>query len=266
MEFLFWCVVGYVAVAATLFLVQRNFMYFPAKLVQVRSVYNANDMDVVKFQTTDGLTLSAWYKPPVKNKPIIVLFHGNASHMGISALKVRRMLDAGYGAFLPAYRGYAGNPGKPNEQGFYKDARASLDWLMANGYPQEQIIIYGESLGTGIGIEMASTDYKNVKAVILESPYTSFTDLARRTYFWLPLGILMRDRYDSIDKIADVKAPVFIVRGGRDRLVPPYMGQQLYDAATAPKEIKTLKDSGHNDMHQNGVDEYILQFISGLET
>lgn len=263
-EFLFWAAVIYVAVGVSLFMIQRTFMYFPSKVTQSRAVFNAQDMDIVTFKTEDGLSLGAWYKAPVDGKPIIVLFHGNASHMGISALKVRSFLDSGYGAFLPAYRGYAGNPGKPTEEGLYLDGRAAISWLLENGYQQSDIIIYGESLGTGVSIELASKYYKDVKGLVLESPYTSFIDLAKRTYFWLPLNLVMRDRYESIDKIAYVQAPIFIVRGGKDTLVPPAMGQRLFDAAKAEKQIKTLENSGHNDMHQNGVDQYIMHFVTGL--
>lgn len=264
LEFLFWTAVVYVAVCTSLFLIQRTFMYFPSKVTQSRAVFNAQDMDVVSFNTEDGLELAAWYKAPETGKPIIVLFHGNASHMGISALKVRSFLDAGYGAFLPAYRGYAGNKGRPTEQGLYLDGRAAISWLLENGYEQSDIIIYGESLGTGVSVELASKYYKDVRGVILESPYTSFIDLAKRTYFWLPLNLVMRDRYENIDKIADIQAPIFIVRGAKDTLVPPEMGQRLFDAAKAEKHIKTLENSGHNDMHQNGVDQYIMHFVTGL--
>ena len=264
LELLFCFFVVYVAVGTSLFMIQRTFMYFPTKAVQSRSVFNAQDMDVVSFKTEDGLELRAWYKAPEGDKPVITLFHGNASHMGISALKVRSFLDSGYGAFLPAYRGYAGNPGKPTEEGLYLDGRAAMSWLLENGYQQSDIVIYGESLGTGVSIELASKYYKDVKGLVLESPYTSFIDLAKRTYFWLPLNLVMRDRYESIDKIADVQAPIFIVRGGKDTLVPPEMGQRIFDAAKAEKQIKTLEESGHNDMHQNGVDQYIMHFVTGL--
>lgn len=265
-EFIFWAVVLYVAIGVSLFMMQRKFMYFPTHQVQRQATYNASDLETVIITTEDGIDLQAWYKVPETDKPIIVFFHGNGSHMGLSSLKMRDFIDLGYGVLLPAYRGYAGNKGKLGEDGFYKDARATLNWLIAqNQYDLTDIVVYGESLGTGIAVEMVSNDFKDVKGLVLESPYTSFIDLAKRSYFWLPLNILMRDKYMSIDKIDQVTAPLFIVNGTRDLIVPSRMGQTLFETATTErKSIKTISGAGHNDLYNHGAATHILHFISGL--
>lgn len=256
----------YIISITFLYFVQRSLIYFPNPSVQNPVHYNASDMDVVKAMTDDGLELSAWYKAPQDGKPIIIVFHGNASHMGMSAWKVRGFMDEGYGALLPAYRGYAGNPGKPTEQGLYKDARAWLDWLVnEKQYSQNRIVILGESLGSGVAVEMAAGPYKDIKAVILESPYTSFVDMAKRNYFFVPfVGHLVRDKYKSIDKIKDVKAPLLIVHGQRDIVVPYKLGDRLYDAANEPKAMVDLPMAGHNDLYMHGAGPRIMDFLSGL--
>lgn len=258
--------VAYIAIITSLYFAQRKFVYFPDPRVQARADYGADQMSVVKVTTEDGLALSGWYHPPEGDKPVIVVFHGNASHMGMSAWKVRPYIEQGYGALLPAYRGYAGNPGKPTEQGLYRDARAFLAWLReAKGIPENRIVLYGESLGTGVAVEMAATHYKDIKALILESPYTSFTEMARRQYFFVPfVALLVRDRYSNIDKIAGVKAPLLIVAGKLDMIVPVTMGRKLFAAANEPKAMVEVPAAGHNNLYMHGAEYRVLHFLSGL--
>lgn len=245
---------------------QRNMIYFPNPQRQPLSVYGAQDMQVVKVTTEDGLALEAWYKPPEQGRPVIVVFHGNASHSGFSAWKARPFMEAGYGALLPSFRGYAGNPGKPTEQGLYADARAFIGWLITEQQiPESRIVLYGESLGSGIAVEMASGAYPHVKALVLESPYTSFVDLAKHHYRYVPFGgLLVRDKYLSLDKIGKVTAPLLVISGGRDRVVPPAQGERLFAAAGEPKEMVVLDGAGHNDLYQHGAAQRVLHFLSGL--
>ncbi len=261
-----YLLLGYIVFILFLWGAQRSFIYFPDHRAPELAAYRATDMDVVTVTTRDGLTLSAWYKAPEGDKPVIALFHGNASHMGISAWKVRSLMDQGYGALLPSYRGYAGNPGKPTEKGLYLDGHAFLSWLEnEQKIEQNRIIIYGESLGTGIAVELASADFGKVRAVILESPYTSFVDMARRQYFFVPfVSYLVRDRYNSLSKIGDVNAPLLIVSGKLDMVVPVSMGRKLFQAANDPKYMVEIPAAGHNDLYMHGADRRVLHFLSGL--
>ena len=256
----------YFAAVLTMYVGQRNMMYYPNPNPQNKAQFKAEDMSELQIQTEDGILLSAWYKEPEQNKPIIVVFHGNASHMGMSAWKVREYMDLGYGALLPAYRGYAGNKGKPSEQGFYKDAKAVISWLLnKERYTHKDIILLGESLGSGIAIEMASNAYPDIKAVILESPYTSFPDLAKKHYPFIPFaGMLVKDKYNSIAKIDKVSAPVLIIHGQKDLIVPYEFGERLYEAASEPKEMITMPLAGHNDLYLHGASDQVVAFLSQL--
>ena len=132
-----------------------------------------------------------------------------------------------------SWRGFSGNNGKPTEQGLYKDAENAVAWLEAKGISKKDIILYGESLGTGIAIELATKD--QYSGVILESPYTSMIDMGKRFYPFLPISILQKDKYNSLKKLNMIKSPILVLHGKADTLVPFYMGKKIYDAANEPK-------------------------------
>ena len=167
------------------------------------------------------------------------------------------------GSSLASYRGYGGNAGKPSEQGFYQDARAWLQKLQELGLSQDNIILYGESIGTGVAVQMA-TEFPDVKALILESPYTSLPDVAAGTYFFIPVHLLMKDKFDSYAKIKNVKVPLMIIQGLSDRVIRPKFGQKLFDAANEPKDILKLDGYGHNDLPTGVIAEKTRAFISAL--
>ncbi len=265
-DFLIGLALIYLGVMVFLFIIQRSLMYFPEQTRPDRNLFNAQDMEIISVRTEDGLDLEGWYKAPADpEKPVIVMFHGNAIHIGARAYKARLYMNEGYGFLLAGYRGYGGNPGKPFEKGFYKDARAYLSWVTeTQGFQQEDIILYGESLGTGIVIEMASGEFRDVRGLILESPYTSFLDLARRIYFYLPVRLLLRDRFDNLSKISDVKAPLVFLHGQRDMVVPYEQGRALYDAANQPKTFITINAAGHNDLYNSGRISEVLKALEKI--
>jgi len=134
--------------------------------------------------------------------------------------------------------------------------------LVADGVSPDDIILYGESLGTGVAIEVAAE--KKVAGVILDSPFTSIVERAAQLYPWLPVRLLLQDRYESIQRIRDVHAPLFILHGEADNIVPVEMGRELYEAANEPKEIKTLPGAGHADHNDFGSFEIINRWIDRL--
>jgi hypothetical protein len=264
-DFLIGSVLFYLGILAVLYVIQRSFIYFPAQQKPSLTQYNADDMDVVIVRTDDGLMLEGWYSLPDEHKPVIVMFHGNAIHQGVRVFKARPYMDAGYAFLLAGYRGYGGNPGDPTEQGLYKDGRAYIDWLKnKQGIPESNIILYGESLGSGVVIQMA-TEYPDIKAIILEAPYTTLPDVAKRIYFFVPVKLLMKDRYRNIDKIAEVKAPLIVLHGRLDNVVPYKLGRRLFEAASEPKHMITVPIAGHNDLYNRGAAEKVLELLAKIE-
>ncbi len=251
---------GYAAVSGVLFLTQRRLMYLPDRAPPDVALAGVPELSPVAINTTDGLTLLAWYRPATaQDLPTLVYFHGNAGHIGHRGAKARPFLDAGYGVLLLAWRGYGGNAGSPSEEGLYHDGRAALDFLVQSGVPLSEIVLYGESLGTGVAVQMATE--RRVGAVVLEAPFTSAVDVAAHHYWYLPARYLVLDRFDSMAKIGRVGAPLFIVHGERDRIVPVAFGRALFEAAADPNEASFFPAAGHNDLYDHGAAEAIIDFL-----
>ena len=257
-----FCLLLYVAVMVVVFLGQRQLQYHPAKGMDGGpGHYGVPDMHVVTVRTDDGLSLSGWYVPPAPGRPVVVLFHGNAGHIGDRAFKARLLIDAGFGVLLAEYRGYGVNPGAPDEVGFYKDARAFLDFLKREKISDGDIVLYGESIGTGVAVQMAA-EREGFRALILEAPFSSAVDVGRGVYWWLPVGLLMQDKFMSIDKIGAVHTPLLVVHGDADRVVPFHLGRRLFDAALNPKTFVAVKGGGHSDLYDFGAGRVITDFLA----
>ncbi len=168
---------------------------------------------------------------------------GNRTHRAPLAAALAR---EGFGVLLFDYRGYGGNPGTPTEAGLLADARAARAYLAARGDVDPARLVYlGESLGAAVAVALAAE--APPRALVLRSPFTSLTDVGRRHYPLLPVGLLLRDRYPSLERIGGVAAPVLVVAGERDRLVPVEQSRRLYAAAPGPKRFVLIADADHND-------------------
>lgn len=245
----------YLGSLAYLYLNQRNMIYFPDT---ARPATVAGVQDVV-VTTNDDLTLWGWFLPPKGNKPIAVLFHGNAGNYSHRLWKVAKMHEQGYGVILAEYRGYGGNPGKPDKEGLFNDGRAWMEFAAAQNHP---VVIYGESIGTAVAVAMAA-EYPPA-GLILESPFSALADVAQSMYPVVPVGLLLKDKFDSAALIKDVKAPKLFIHGDRDRTVPLRFGRKLYDAAPEPKEFVEIEGAAHNDLYDHGAALHITRFLSTI--
>lgn len=209
----------------------------------------------------DGKLLGWFAPPPGPDAPVLIFFHGNRGTLARVAVKTAPWREAGVGIFAATYRGYEGNPGQPCETGLYEDGRIVLDWLEAADIPAERIILYGESLGTGIATHLATE--RRFRGVVLEAPFSSITDIAAGRYPWLPCRWLLRDRFDSLAKIADITAPLMILHGALDQIVPLAHARRLVAAAPAARLV-VVDDANHLNLHENGGTVPLLSFIKGL--
>ena len=260
----------YAGVLVVMAVFQRSFLYYPGQAVSSPAQSGVPEMQVVRVTTEDGLALLAWVQPPASvqkpeaAKPWVVIFHGNAGTLAGRAFKARRFLDAGYGVMLVEYRGYGGNPGSPTETGLFLDGRAALAYLASQGVSGKNLVLYGESLGTGVAVAMAAEAAlagAPVAAVLLEAPFTATVDVAARHYPFLPVRLLMKDRFDSLSRIQDIQAPLFIAHGARDRTVPQDLGRNLFAAAREPKDALWLDGAEHNNLFDHGLGEALLLFL-----
>lgn len=255
---------AYAALTAAMYALQRSLMYFPDRSLPTPARAGAPEMSPVTLRTADGLALAAWYGAPRDDdggnaRPTVVYFHGNGGSIAARGGRVRPYLDRGFGVLLVEYRGYGGNPGSPSEQGLYADGRAALAFVQSEGLPLDRVVLLGESLGSGVAVRMASEF--DVGAVVLEAPFTSAVDVAAGAYWFLPVRWLMKDRFDSMSRIGEVRAPLFVVHGERDRVVPVRLGRALFAAANDPKEAAYLPDAGHDDLPAHGSIRLAIDFL-----
>jgi fermentation-respiration switch protein FrsA (DUF1100 family) len=213
----------------------------------------------VEITTGDGLRLLAWYLPAPADRPVVAYFHGNGGNLGYREARMMQFAAAGFGALFLEYRGYGGNPGSPTEDGLYIDARATLDFLSAQGVDPARLVLYGESLGTGVAVRMASE--RSVGALVLEAPFSSIADVAQQRYWFVPVRFLLKDKFDSMTRIGTVRAPILMLLGERDRIVPPQFGRALFAAAPEPKELWLAPDGGHEDLRHFGGLDAAVDFI-----
>ena len=254
----------YGVLVLVLFTAQRKILYVPDRAAANPAEWSVPDMAPVTVATADGLDLTAWYKPPGDPaRPTLLWLCGNAGHVGYRGLKYRPWLDGGYGLLALSWRGYSSNPGTPTEDGLYADGRAALNWLADQG--AAKLVLYGESLGSGVATKLAAERAgasNPVAAVILESPFTSIWATAAYHYPFLPARSLVRDRYDSLDRIAKIGAPLLVVHGEADRIVPVEMGRTLFEAAAKPKQGEFIGRAGHNDLADFGLFRRGADFVA----
>ena len=239
---------------------QRRLLYNPDQTVPDPVFYGARDMAAVRVPTADGLSLYAWWRAPANaTKPVLVYFHGNAGHIGDRSGKIRPVLDAGYGVLLMSYRYNAGAGGSPSEAGLFLDGEAAIQFMAATGYGAGRLVMYGESLGSGVAVAMAVRH--EVAALVVEAPYTDMGDLAQHHYWYAPARWLLKDRFNSAARIGRVKAPVLVFHGGRDRVIPQRYGRALYELAPQPKEFQSIDHGAHNDLYDHGAARVVLEFL-----
>ena len=254
------------AVLALIWTMQRRLMYFPARDVPPPAEIGLTGVEPVTFETRDGLRLSGWFLAASGPSPraTVLVFNGNAgnrAHRGSLAAALNRH---GFQVLLIDYRGYGGNPGAPSEQGLALDARAAHAYLARRpDVDRSRLVYFGESLGTAVAVDLAAE--QTPAAVVLRSPFTSMRDLGQHHYPLLPVGLLLQDRFAAIDKIRQIRAPLLVIAGGRDRIVPIENSRRLYDAAGAPKTLLVLPDADHNDYELLAGDEMIQAIARFLQ-
>lgn len=235
----------YIGMCGLLYVFQRKLQYFP----DTRLLHPV-DVGLAGFKTDflhtpDGERLVTWYAPPREGGPVIVYFHGNGQSIASRWERFKLFHDSGYGVLGVSYRGYGGSTGTPTELGLITDGLTAVKELMKRGMTADRMIYYGESLGTGIAVQLAARDEMAPGAIILESPFTSAADVARTAYWYVPVGLLMKDQFRSKDHLADISAPAFVFHGDIDEVIPFRMGEAVFAALKQPKEFVTVTGGRH---------------------
>lgn len=258
----------YAIAIALLYWLQGRLIYPPERLRRGPLRADAKGrIGYVRVRAADGNELVCGYAAPAHPlRATVVLFHGNGDDLSQRAHIAHALLEAGYGVLLAGYRGYGGAPGRPTEAGLYADGRAAMAFAAQHS---QAIVVHGYSLGSGVAVQVA-TEHP-LAALLLEAPFTSVADVAAVHLRWLPplvpLQRLVRDRYDNLSKIGDVRAPTFVYGGDADRVIPPAQFSRLFAAIRAPRRLAIIAGATHVDAWECGGEAHALRFLADvLET
>lgn len=252
----------YAAALSAVYVYQRDLQYFPAHHDPTPTSMGLDGVERVLLTTPDGETLVLWYSAAAAGRPTILFMHGNAGAVADRADRLAFYQSRGFGTAFLSWRGYGGSSGKPSEPGLLSDAKTAYDHLRGLGLPDSRIVLVGESLGAAVAVQIAARN--PVGAVVLEAPFTAAVDLARKAYPWVPVGLLMHDKFRSSAHIGDIRAPILILHGERDAVIPFDFGQALFAAAQAPKTFLSLGPVGHEALSDPDTWTKGADFIDGL--
>jgi fermentation-respiration switch protein FrsA (DUF1100 family) len=263
MFFIYAIVLVYFTIIVGMYIGQRKLIYHPDASLGTPLSHNIPEVEAINLSSSDGLNITSWFKNTSSDKLVLIFFHGNSGHIGNLVAKIRPYVDAGFGILLVGYRGYGGNQGKPSEKGLYEDAATALEFLLLSGVTSNRWVLYGESLGSAIAVEMAArfNFTAPVASVVLEAPFTSMADAAKAHYPFIPIKLLLKDKYNSLSKIEKITSPLMVLHGDIDKIVPQKLGIKLFDAANDPKYSLWINGAGHNDLYDFDADKPIIEFI-----
>jgi uncharacterized protein len=233
-------------VIALAWLFQRRLIYLaePGKVPAVATILRSGED--VAFETADGLRLRGWFVPAGgRSQATVLVLNGNAGNRAARAPLAAELSRAGLSVLLLDYRGYGGNPGSPSEPGLLADARAAQAYLTARGdVDPARLVYFGESLGAAVAVQLAVE--RPPMALVLRSPFTSLADIARLHYPFLPVRLLLKDRYPTIAQVGGLRCPVLVLAGARDGIVPPEQSRRLAEAIPERKRFVLIPGADHN--------------------
>ena len=255
----------YVLLLIVMFFFQSSLLYHPSvnNYVKDQVAREPNEIEKVKITTKDKIDLVGWfYNKNLENFKTILFFHGNAGSLENRTYKLNHFKDLNLNFLIIAWRGFNGNKGKPNEIGLYEDAESAIRWLKMKGINEKNIILYGESLGTGVAVEIAQN--KNYAGIILESPFTSMVNMGKKYYPFFPVRFLLKDKFESYKKITNISVPVLVMHGKVDKIVPFHMGKKIYELANEPKYSYFSEYDDHMMEYNEKLLKVLKDFINSL--
>lgn len=252
----------YLAVMLGMFAFQRSLQYFPSHQAPAPKAMGLAQVSVIELTAKDGIKSQLWFAPARAGMRTILFFHGNAGEVAGRADHMRAYMQQGYGAAFVSYRGFGASHDKITEAGLMQDAQAGYDWLIAQGVSPRNLIVVGESLGTGVAVQLAAAN--PVAALALGAPYSSTVDVAAASYPWLPVRLLMLDQFRSDLAIGRITAPILIQHGDADRVIPYRFGQRLFSLAGKQAQFITLKGRGHEALFDSDTWAREMAFFAAL--
>jgi hypothetical protein len=259
-------VTGYGVLNAYLYLFQRDLLYHPAKNLAEPEIYGLKDTAAIRLRTNDNIQITAWYHPANEGEPTIVYLHGNTGNLGDRSERLAEFLKTGMGLMAVSYRGFGDSEGKPSKNGMYNDARSAISYLLKHkNIKISDIVLYGESLGSGVASKMAR-EYPSVRALVLEAPYTSIADRAAELYPYAPVRWILKDNFNNKKNLPKVHVPLLLFHGYLDETMPIQHSRTLLSIANAPKEARFFEQVGHTDFDFRAVSEVTHEFVNTHKT
>ncbi|NJD55333.1 MAG: alpha/beta hydrolase [Nitrospirae bacterium] len=259
-------VLGYLVLVAFVYLRQAKMLYFPSREIEATPADVGLAFNEVTVRTSDGLSISAWYVPSPQARGALIFCHGNAGNISHRLDSLKIFHDLGLSVLIFDYRGYGRSEGEPTEKGTYLDAEAAYDYLVkTKGIAPARIIIFGRSLGSAVATELAMR--RAAGALIIESGFTSVTDLGRKFFPHMPVRLISRFHYASIDKVCGINIPKLFIHSPDDEVIPFEQGMRLFEKAGEPKEFLKIR-GGHNEgflmsgeQYTGGIDRFISRYF-----
>jgi fermentation-respiration switch protein FrsA (DUF1100 family) len=238
-------VLSYFLMLVIVYFKQDGMLYHPEKEIGKTPMDIPLDFDEVAIKTKDGITISGWYIPAEHEKGVVLICHGNAGNVSHRLDTIRIFHRLNLSVLIFDYRGYGRSEGKPSEEGTYLDAEAAWEYLVhGKKKPPQQIIIFGRSLGGAVAAEVAMR--KNPAILIIESSFISVPEIGKSLYPWLPVKLLSKYKYATMDKMGSIHCPTLVIHSPEDEIVPFRHGEQIYAKALQPKEFLKI-EGGHNE-------------------
>lgn len=248
-------------------MIEKGFIFFPDKEISQTPADAGLPFEDLYLLTQDGVRINAWFIPSPGSRKVLLWFHGNAGNLSnrVDQASILHQ-ELRINVFMVDFREYGRSEGRVTEQGTYQDAFAAYDYLLSRtDLDREGIVVYGQSLGAAVAVELAVR--RKAAGLILEAPFVSIREMARALFPWFPVGRLLSTRYDLISQVERVQTPLLVIHGDRDEVVPYSQGWKVFEAAKPPKQIYTVQSAGHNNLYRIGGQGYfqtIDRFIQGL--
>ena len=256
----------YLLVTIAVYFFQRKLLYHPSASPnfsqETTGLGLEHKFEKIKIEVNKDIYLNGWLHIKDIKKKTILFLHGNAGNLDNRIYKLNFLGNLDINFLIISWRGYSLSDGKPTEYGLYEDAKTAVNFLLNKGVLEQDIILYGESLGTAVAIEIGQN--KDFAGIILEAPFTSMIELGQKYYPFFPVKFLLKDKYESVKKIKNLKSPLLVMHGKKDKIVPFYMGEKIFNMGNNPK-FKYFTDM---DDHMMNFDEKLINeidlFISSL--
>ena len=249
----------YLLTTLAVYIFQRKLLYHPSAPPYFSQDVSGSGLDhefeKIKIKVNKDINLNGWFHLKSKEKKTILFLHGNAGNLDNRIYKLNFLGNLDINFLIIAWRGYSLSDGKPSETGLYEDAKAGVNFLLSKDILEKDIILYGESLGTAIAVEIGQN--KSFAGIILEAPFTSMIDLGQKYYPFFPVKFLLKDKYENKNKIKNLKSPILVLHGKKDKIVPFYMGEKIFEMANDPK-FKYFTDL---DDHMMNFDDKLINKI-----